>query len=273
MKQILTQGISFLACFALLFMLASAGRAKADTIISAQFEDNQGIDSAAVNYSGVEPDAAAADAVFSSSNVWNHLGAGFRATGPVSFSNLLSSTGAQTGVGFSISHIDGAFNTESGLPDTYFFSYNSSQTFGLTGLAPDESFTLFLYAYTENDHRGATFSVGSSSFNTINGEPSSEDAAAVTGEITGVTSATGTITGTWAFDSLDTGGLPETDWSGFQLAVASPATTATPEPAGFMLVGTGLLGLAALIRRKRRVATASVSRRGFSLSRQQSANG
>jgi hypothetical protein len=30
------------------------------------------------------------------------------------------------------------------------------------------------------------------------------------------------------------------------------ATTATPEPAGFMLLGSGLIGLAALVRRKQR---------------------
>jgi hypothetical protein len=81
--------------------------------------------------------------------------------------------------------------------------------------------------------------VGSASFDTKNGNPSSEDpVSAVTGLLTGQTSSTGSITGTWAFDSANTGG--EIDWSGFQLDVAT--TAAVPAP----LIGRGLPVLLAL---------------------------
>ncbi|HEX7363103.1 MAG TPA: hypothetical protein VF283_21650 [Bryobacteraceae bacterium] len=84
-----------------------AGSLYADTIISAQFENSDGFSFPAVTYSGVEPDAAAADPAFANSNVWNALQAKFSQSGMVSFSNLVDSAGADTGAALSISHIDG----------------------------------------------------------------------------------------------------------------------------------------------------------------------
>ncbi len=233
--------------------------ARADTIISAQFENGHGNAVAAVNYSGVEPDAAKADSAFANSNVWNHLQAPYFQSGPISFSNLVNSAGAGTGASLGISHINGAYNTSGSLPDTHLYSYKTTQTFTFNGLAPGESFSLFLYAFNTNvspNDRGAVFTVGSSSFNTANGNPSREDSrSAVTGMLTGVTSAAGTIAGTWATDSKNRSG--EIDWSGFQLDVASPAKTVTPEPASLLLFGTALLGLASVTRRRMRASAAN----------------
>lgn len=222
---------------ALLFTFASLGSKalQADTIISAQFEcANCG--TVATNYSGVEPDAAAADAQFQNSNIWNHLAA--NQSGSVSFANLVNNAGTATSAGLTISSISGGYNSAPlfGLPDTYFVSYFNS-SFTISGLPPDESFTLFLYAYTGNGD--ATFTVGSSSFNTFGAHPSSEDpGTAVDGSITGTTSASGTISGTW---DLDPTNKLEIDWSGFQLDVASPAA-AIPEPSTWLLLGSGLIG-------------------------------
>ena len=66
-------------------------------IISVQFEClGFGCPTPAVNFSRVEPDAAAADSQFSSSNQWNHLGQPYATARAVSFPNLINSTGANS---------------------------------------------------------------------------------------------------------------------------------------------------------------------------------
>lgn len=225
---------------------------RADTIYSVQFENNQGTSVTAVNFSGVEPDAAAADATlgthFSQSNVWNHLGARLSQAGAFS-SSLVDSTGAATGAQLSISHIDGAYNSDFSLPDTYFYS-GSNSSFTINGLAPDSAFTLFLYAFNNNPtlFRDEVFTVGNSSFDSAQGTASSLDRNATVGAVTGVTSATGSITGTWDFGANNT--QTEIDWAGFQLDVASPAPAPVPEPATLALFGTGVLLLAGAARRR-----------------------
>jgi hypothetical protein len=240
-----------------------AGSLYADTIISAQFENSDGFSFPAVTYSGVEPDAAAADPAFANSNVWNALQAMFSQSGAVSFSNLLDSTGANTGAALSISHIDGALNSGSKLPFTFVAATTNpqgknSQTFTFSGLPPGQSFTLFLYALNSflypNDNRGdEVFTVNGSSFDTANGNPSSESHnAAVTGMLVGVTSSTGTIDGTWA--SGPDNGVPggEISWSGFQLAIGT-TVSAVPEPSALFLLACGVVPLLLVARRRSRV--------------------
>jgi hypothetical protein len=238
---------------ALLSLGLSGSSLQANTIISAQF---QGTGQPIFNFQGVEADAAAADASFASSNQWNHL----RADAGTTFPNLLTSTGANSGASFS-TNLDFGYNDGShNFPDTYFYHFSSSGSiapFTISGLAPNETFTLFLYGYNSvhsaND-RGEILTVGSSTFSTATGNASSLDPThVVDGFITGATSSNGTISGTWAFDPSNHAG--EIDWSGFQLDVSS-AAVAAPEP-GTMVLLVGGLGLMILGRRRprRRLAT------------------
>jgi hypothetical protein len=221
---------------------------RADTIISAQF---QGTNSP-VDFQGVEADAAAADAAFANSNQWNHL----QPNGAQPFTTaLITSTGENSGASFSTQFVYGYNAGSHNLPDDYFYQYvqNALSTpFTISGLAPNEDFTLFLYAYNSvnsaND-RGEIFTVGSSTFDSATGNPASLDPThAVDGFITGVTSSNGTISGTWAFDPSNQTG--EIDWSGFQLDVSS--TVAAPEPGSIVLLAGGL-GVMILGRRRIRL--------------------
>jgi len=234
----------FIQRYSLATFLFASGTLQADTIISVQFEGTNG----PVNFQGVEADAAAADASFASSNQWNH----FQPNGSLPFTNLITSTGANSGATFSTQYIYGYNAGSQTLPDSYFYQYSangSSQPFTISGLTPNEDFTLFLYAYNSQgsaNNRGAIFTVGSSTFTTATGNPASLDPThAVDGFITGVTDSTGTITGTWAFDPSNPTG--EIDWSGFQLDVSS--AVAAPEPGTIVLLAGGL-GLMILGRRR-----------------------
>ena len=218
---------------------------RADTIISAQFQGT----ASPVNFQGVEADAAAADAAFASSNQWNHL----QPNGTVPFTtSLITSTGANSGATFTTQFVYSYNAGSHNLPDGYFYQYvqNALSTpFTFSGLAPNEDFTLFLYAYNSvnspND-RGESFTVGSSTFDSATGNPASLDPThAVDGFVTGVTSSTGTISGTWAFDPSNSSG--EIDWSGFQLDVSS--AVAAPEPGTIVLLAGGL-GFLILGRRR-----------------------
>ncbi|HEX7363102.1 MAG TPA: PEP-CTERM sorting domain-containing protein [Bryobacteraceae bacterium] len=127
----------------------------------------------------------------------------------------------------------------------------NSQTFTFSGLPAGQSFTLFLYAYNvllypHDNYGDEVFTVNGSSFDTANGTPSSEaHNAAVTGMLTGVTSSTGTIEGTWAMGPFNGEPGGEIDWSGFQLAVS-----AVPEPSSLFLLALGVLPLLLLLRRR-----------------------
>ena len=221
---------------------------KADVIYSAQFQGTNG----PTDFQGVEPDAAAADPAFASSDQWNHLQTTV-ADATVTWS-LFDSTGANSGVSFSTTLEYAYDDFTHGLPDTYFYENPSnglSQPFSISGLAPNEAFTLFLYSFNSvhsTNDRGEVFTVGSSTFASANGNPATLDPAhGVDGLITGVTGADGTIHGTWAFDPSNHSG--EIDWSGFQLDVAS-ADVAAPEPGTTALLLVGGLGLVILGRQR-----------------------
>jgi hypothetical protein len=217
---------------------------QANTIISAQF---QGTDGPVFDFQGVEADAAAADAVFANSSQWNHL-----QRLALTYPNLLTSTGANSGASLSINEDGGYNDVTHNLPDTYFYRFRSSSPFTISGLAPNETFTLFLYAFNSvhsvND-RGEIFTVGSSTFTTATGNASSLDPThVVDGFITGVTSANGTISGAWAFDPSNHSG--EIDWSGFQLDVASAVAAPEPGTVALLAGGLGLVALGGLVRKR-----------------------
>jgi hypothetical protein len=226
--------------------LSGLSSLQADTVISVQFQGPNG----PINFQGAEPDAAAADASFANSSQWNHLLADGITT---TFPNLLTSTGANSGASVSVDVFSGYNDVSHNLPDTYFYQlgvFGSSFPFTISGLAPDENFTLFFYGYNSvhsaND-RGEIFTVGNSTFTTATGHASSLDPThAVDGFITGVTGANGTISGAWAFDPSNRAG--EIDWSGFQLDVSS--AVATPEPNTLVLLA-GVLGFIILYREAR----------------------
>jgi hypothetical protein len=93
--------------------------------------------------------------------------------------------------------------------------------------------------------------VGNASFETKNGKPSSEDpVSGVTGLLTGQTSATGSITGTWAFDPANANTF-EIDWSGFQLDVVPAPLIGRGLPV-LLALGGLLFGAELLERSKRR---------------------
>jgi hypothetical protein len=226
----------FIPRYSLAAFLLVSGSLWADTIYSAQFQGT----ASPVNFQGVEADAAAADAAFASSNQWNHL----QPNGTMPFTtNLITSTGTSSGASFT-TQIVYSYNAGShDLPDGYFYQYSAnglSTPFTISGLAPNESFALFLYAYNSQNSpndRGESFTVGNSTFDSATGNAASLDPThAVDGLITGVTSSSGTISGTWNFDPSNQSG--EIDWSGFQLDVSSAVVA--PEPGTIVLLAGGL---------------------------------
>lgn len=272
-ERVCPRGTLFTAALLVAVLLDLGGAAAyADTLISVQFQcNNVTFCGPATPNSGVEPDAASADPNFSSSNVWNQLGAAAVQPGPVSFANLMNSAGIATTAAIGISNIAGGANFFSEFPDTTVQSYTNA-TFTITGLAPNMPFTLFLYAYnggpilspflasgdsTAVHVNDETFTVPGSSFDTANattacltyGPPceNSEDPDNVSdGYIYGMTDSSGVIAGTWTKDATNTGSEA---WSGFQLDVGySPAA---PEPAAWCLMALGICLLLGFYKRRR----------------------
>ena len=245
---------SLLKFFSLVAVVASFSSAKADTIISAQFGATNSGD-AFVPYSGVEASAVQFDTEFSQTDIWNHLlASGEVHSRTVTFANLVSSTGGATGATFSTG-ADGAYNAAPNFPGTYFYSANGdSRPFSLTGLAANTAFTLLIYANDSNQERPVEFSIGGQTASSVTARQDDQFVQgapnAVILYLTGVTSASGTINGTWEGD--DQGGVPdfpEVDWAGFQLDLQTP-TSVTPEPGSLVLLATGMLGVAGAARRR-----------------------
>jgi hypothetical protein len=206
-------------------------------------------------FSGVEPSAAALDPVFGSADVWNDLTTGDAGvTSDPSYSSLLDSTGAVTGVGFSITgtldSYQGYSATASYLTMDYLFwnapvnpSLSSTLSWAISGLAPGASYVLVFHGANTDVDRSVAMTIDGygavGALVTLNGaEPGPLYVQTV------VASAAGVISGTAAADP----GI-EGDWAGFQIASAT-----VPEPSSGLLLATSLGVFAAGRRRWQRAA-------------------
>ena len=228
--------------------------AHAGTIISVNFQSNAPFDGRApVSFTGVESQASAAYSAFGASNIWNNLSIApdpTHTTDP-SFSGLVDSTGAATGVGISFTGTIGAANDvpidnvgSDAVENEYFLIWtgvtSTTAGYAITGLPADTQVALYLYApnFTQFGSRGYQLTANGSVI-TVPSGPSDNALAFVT------TDASGDISGVWSTPP----GI-EGDFSGFQLAY-SPSGSAVPEPATLTLFGVALTGLGLLRRRGR----------------------
>jgi len=220
----------------------AATSSAAATIISVNFQPNAPFAGRApLSFTGVESQAAAACGVWSASNIWNNLSiAPYPAltTNP-SFSNLVNSTGAATGVGISftgtISSANGAPLDNSGsdaLENEYFLispapglTISTSVGYTISGLPANTPVALIAYApnFTPPSIGGYQL--------TANGTVTAAfDGSNNITQIQVTSDASGAISGWW---SNGTGGIGapdmEMDFSGFQLAY----------PTSLSQVGTG----------------------------------
>ena len=234
-------------------LAALTAPARAGTIISVNFQPNAPFDGRApVSFTGVESQAAAADPAFGASDIWNDLSIApdpTHTTNP-SFSGLVDSTGATTGVGISFTGTIGSADDvpidnsgSNAVENEYFLIWtgvtSTTAGYAINGLPADTQVALYLYApnFTQYGSRGYYLTANGSMI-TVPSGPSDNALAFVT------TDASGDISGVWSTPP----GL-EGDFSGFQIAYSTGS--AAPEPATFTLLGAALAGLGLLRRRCR----------------------
>jgi hypothetical protein len=231
-------------------LLCAGSLLKGQTVVvSADFQPNADFGGyAPVNFSGVESQAAAADPVFANSNVWNHPSVDptvAEATINASFSNLVNSTGATTSVGISFT---GTFSSAIGPPidnsgsdgveNDYFEldggnQLSSSITYTISGLPAGMLVSVFLYSpnfgASHGTDRGYNLTLNGTAVDVVSASTANNTAL-----VNVMSTASGTITGTWTSDHN-----AEADWSGFQLSYTVPE----PSTWAAVLVSAGLVSL------------------------------
>jgi hypothetical protein len=238
-------------------LAALSAPAQADIIYSVNFGPNAPFAGRApVSFTGVESQAAAADSAFAASHIWNNL---TDAPDPTfttnpSFSGLVDSTGAASGVGISFTGSIGAANdvpidsSGSNAVENEYFLIGGTDTasYAITGLPANTRVALYLYAPnftlydsgypTNKPSRGYQLTANGSVISVASG-PNDNALAFLT------TDASGDISGVWS------SGVNEGDLSGLQLAYGD---TPVPEPSSVALAAGGiLLALGGMRRRKR----------------------
>ena len=201
-------------------------------------------------FSGVESKAAALDTAFAAANVWNDLTTGDAGVATdLSYSSLLNSTGAVTGIGFSITGTLDSYNgvsaTASSLTRDYFYwnaspSQSSTLSWSFSGLTPGAAYALVFYGANTDVDRSLDLTIDG--YGTVGSAPTlagvQPDPLYVQ---TVVASSGGVISGT----AVPAPGF-EADWAGFQIASAT-----VPEPSTALLLASGVAAVATACRRPR----------------------
>ena len=219
------------------------------------------------DFSGVEANAAAADADFAVANVWNIAGlsshftdaAGSADTDP-SWTNLVDSTGAMTGAGFSITGVVigtdvVGVGAESGLNEDGLFFDNTTAngtptsetiSFEISGLVAGTSYKLYLNQLDVATWLGSPQNRSMSGLVDTNGDGTPNEAYQMDFPgvlITGTVAADGIIRATAERTANDDSVPTEPDWAGLQIS-----GTFVPEPGSLALLSLG--GLFVLRRRR-----------------------
>jgi PEP-CTERM motif len=217
--------------------------------------------------SGSEAAATAANPAFGAANVWNNLFAPAALDTNLTWSNLVDSAGAASSVGLSITGTVGPtdFTPWEPAPDpirTAFLFWNSWQdglgaygagestniTWKLTGLQPNATYAMFFYGALPDMNRYFNVTIGGASQQVWS--YSDYVPHPLTGTLFAMvySDASGSITGTGdGSGSGWSGSANEADWAGFQIVRLS---STTPEPGSLLLLGSGVLGIAGMVRRK-----------------------
>ena len=239
----------------------------AGTLVSVDFNAPNPYGFASPTFSGVEPAAAALDPLFAAANAWNGLNVPFLITGAdvnPSWSGLVDSTGAATAIGFAVQgnvlgwSFYGSNPSYSDALRNDYFGFNSDDGTGrgisttiswaLTGLVPNAKYDMCFYGARADYQRGFNMTIGTSTEyipTLLATDPQPSGCLAFRGVYA---NASGTISGTGTGIGSNVGVANEGDLAGFQIAEVS--SSATPEPSSLVLVGSGILGLAGVIRRK-----------------------
>jgi hypothetical protein len=246
---------------------AGAESARADELISLAFNSPNSVGPGPAPISGPESTATSANPLFGAANDWNNVNItfGVLTTNP-SWSNLVDSTGASTGVNFSITGTVLGVNLFPYFPGqdplrSEFIAWNSNSSGGgaagagestsidwtLTGLAPNATFDMCVYGSISGTSRSFDMSIGGKTLNIPTFASATPQQAGCVLFSSIISNASGDLSGVGTGLGSSAGAANEANWSGFQL-VQVPHNVA--EPSGLVLLLAGILAFAGLSMKK-----------------------